>query len=62
MLTLNITHLNGEHETIKFFNEVSVVVGKNHTRVLEFTETGECIEHDYNYELGSIVTVRNWGV
>lgn len=59
MLRIKICHLNGEEEQYVFYGDVSFVIGRNNTKVIEFNNDEK--ETDLNYEEGANVVVANWG-
>ncbi len=60
MLRIKICHLNGEEEQHVFNGDVSFVIGRTNTRVIEFSINDEK-ETELNYEDGANVVVANWG-
>ena len=48
MLRIKICHLNGEEEQHVFYGDVSFVIGRNNTKVIEFNNDEK--ETDLNYE------------
>lgn len=59
MLRIKICHLNGEEEQHVFYGDVSFVIGRNSTRVIEFSNHEK--ETELKYEDGANVVVANWG-
>ena len=59
MLRIKVTHTNGTEEQFIFNGDVSFVVGRTSTRVIEFSNDDK--ESDIYYEEGATIVVANWG-
>ena len=59
MLRIKICHLNGEEEQHVFNGDVSFVIGRTSTKIIEFSNNDK--ETNLQYEDGANVVVANWG-
>ena len=59
MLRIKICHLNGEEEQHVFNGDVSFVIGRTSTKIIEFSNREK--ESELQYEDGANVVVANWG-
>lgn len=59
MLRIKVSHLNGEEEQHVFYGDVSFVIGRTSTKIIEFSNNDK--ETTLKYEDGANVVVANWG-